>query len=207
MTIGTAKDIDFTKVPELGDRLLGQPSALRDTNPIFWSERHKSWIVTGHAEVVEGLRGTLPLSVSGRLRRVFQVLPESQRHRIPHLLETVPRMLISLDPPEHSRLRRLMLKAFSKKIADANRPFAKEIIRQTLEAAAQAEELEYVEGVARQISGNMIAKMQLSEFFPALLQRFDSIELLDHTLHWGSALGFRGLTSLRVRLHPRRTAP
>ena len=413
MTIETAQDIDFTKVAELGDRLLGRLNALRDTNPIFWSERHKSWIVTGHAEVVEGLRGTLPLSVSGRLRRVFQVLPESQRHRIPHLLETVPRMLISLDAPEHTGLRRLMLKAFSKKIADANRPFAKEIIRQTLEAAARAGELEYVEGVARRISGNMIlrlmglpqrylpklqywsnalnsglggggvtldlldqaelaakemrevfrdellerrrnptedfisalisadeggrrltdeeiistcqltltagndtttntialgtvalardpraheylrshpesigdaimemmryiamstaqvrvvtedfdwngahlkrddhvylmiaganrdpavfqnpesmdfsraqdknvtfgpglhhcighliAKMQLSEFFPALLQRFDSVELLDHPLHWGSALGFRGLTSLRVRLHPRRT--
>ena len=414
MTLTTMQDIDFAKVPELGDRLLGQLNALRDADPIFWSERHKSWIVTGHAQVVEGLRGSLPLSVSGRLRRVFQVLPENQRHRIPNLLDTVPRMLISLDPPEQSRLRKLMLKAFSKKIADANRPFAKDIIRQTLETAAQAAELEYVEGVARQISGNMIlrlmglpqrylpklqywsnalnsglggggvtldlldqaelavkemhdvfrdevlqrrrsptedfisalisaeeggrtltdeeiistcqltltagndtttntialgtvalardagarehlrahpesigdaimeimrfiamstaqvrvvtrdfdwngtqlkrddhvylmiaganrdpdvfknpesmdfsraqdqnvtfgpglhhcighliAKMQLSEFFPALVQRFDSIELLDEPLHWGSALGFRGLKSLRVRLHPRRAA-
>lgn len=152
-------DIDFTKVPELGDRLLGQLNALRETDPIFWSERHKSWVVTGHAQVLEGLRGTLPLSVSGRLRRVFQVLPESERGRIPQLLATVPRMLISLDPPEHTGLRRLMLKAFSKKIADANRPFARDVIHQTLEAAAQVRELEYVEGVARPISGNMILRL------------------------------------------------
>jgi cytochrome P450 len=177
MTVTTVQDIDFSKVPELGDRLLGQLNALRDADPIFWSERHKSWIVTGHAQVVEGLRGSLPLSVSGRLRRVFQVLPENQRHRIPYLLETVPRMLISLDPPEQSRLRKLMLRAFSKKIADANRPFAKDIIRQTLDAAAQAKELEYVEGVARQISGNMILRLM------GLPQRY-----LPKLQYWSNAL-------------------
>jgi cytochrome P450 len=159
MTAASARDIDFTQVSELGDRLLAQLNALRDADPIFWSEKHESWIVTGHAQVVEGLRGDLPLSVSGRLRRVFRVLPENQRNRIPYLLETVPRMLISLDPPEQTRLRKLMLKAFSKKIAEANRPFAKDIIRQTLDAAAHAGELEYVEGVARQIPGNIILRL------------------------------------------------
>jgi hypothetical protein len=75
VTAMNVQDIDFTKVPELDNRLLDQLNALRDAAPIYWSERHKSWIVTGHAEVVEGLRGDLPLSVAGRLRRVFQVLP------------------------------------------------------------------------------------------------------------------------------------
>jgi cytochrome P450 len=55
--------------------------------------------------------------------------------------------------------------------------------------------------------GHLIAKMQLSEFFPALLERFESIELLDDPLQWGSALGFRGLLSLRVRLLPRQPYP
>jgi cytochrome P450 PksS len=54
--------------------------------------------------------------------------------------------------------------------------------------------------------GHLIAKMQLSEFFPALVERFDSIEVLDDPLRWGSALGFRGLQNLRVRLHPRPAA-
>ena len=170
MTAMNVQDIDFTKVPELGNRLLDQLNALRDAAPIYWSERHKSWIVTGHAEVVEGLRGDLPLSVAGRLRRVFQVLPENERHRIPYLLEMVPRMLISLDPPEQSRLRKLMLKAFSKKIAEANRPFARDIIRRTLDDAAHGRELEFVEGVARQIAGNIILRLMglPSHYLPKL---------------------------------------
>jgi pimeloyl-[acyl-carrier protein] synthase len=171
------QDIDFTQVPELGNRLLGQLNALRDADPVFWSEKHKSWVITGHAQVVEGLRGDLPLSVAGRLRRVFQVLPENQRHRIPYLLETVPRMLISLDPPEQTRLRKLMLKAFSKKIAEATRPFARDIIRQTLDAAEHAGELEYVEGVARQIPGNIILRLM------GLPQR-----LLPKLQYWSNAL-------------------
>jgi cytochrome P450 len=51
--------------------------------------------------------------------------------------------------------------------------------------------------------GHLIAKMQLSEFFPALVDRFDRIEILDDPLNWGTALGFRGLQSLNVRLHQR----
>jgi pimeloyl-[acyl-carrier protein] synthase len=159
MAAANVKDVDFTKVAELGNRLLEQLNALRDSAPIHWSERHQSWIVTGHAEVVEGFRGDLPLSVAGRLRRVFHVLPENERHRIPCLLDMVPRMLISLDPPEQLRLRKLMLKAFSKKIAEANRSFARDVVRQTLDAAAQMPELEFVEDVARQVSGNIILRL------------------------------------------------
>jgi hypothetical protein len=61
MTLTTVQDIDFAKVPELGDRLLDQLNALRDTDPIFWSDRHKSWIVTG-AQVIRSCDGENPRS-------------------------------------------------------------------------------------------------------------------------------------------------
>jgi pimeloyl-[acyl-carrier protein] synthase len=50
--------------------------------------------------------------------------------------------------------------------------------------------------------GHLLAKMQLAEFFPELVRRFD-IELLDKQLRFGPTLGFRGLDSLRVKLHAR----
>jgi cytochrome P450 len=49
--------------------------------------------------------------------------------------------------------------------------------------------------------GHFLAKMQLSEFFPALLRTFKSIDVLDSELQWGPALTFRGLQSLNVRLN------
>jgi cytochrome P450 len=50
--------------------------------------------------------------------------------------------------------------------------------------------------------GHFFAKMQLAEFFPELLRRFERIEILDETLDWHSAIGFRGLRHLHLRLWP-----
>ena len=50
--------------------------------------------------------------------------------------------------------------------------------------------------------GHLLAKMQLAEFFPELVRRFD-IEMLEKVLHFGPTMGFRGLDTLRLKLHPR----
>jgi cytochrome P450 len=51
--------------------------------------------------------------------------------------------------------------------------------------------------------GHSLAKLQLTEFFPALTRRFAGMEILDPSLDWGTTVNFRGLRSLRVRLQPR----
>lgn len=53
--------------------------------------------------------------------------------------------------------------------------------------------------------GHLLAKMQLTEFFPALVERFDGMDVLDDELDWGTMIGFRGLQSLHVRMRPRAT--
>ncbi len=53
--------------------------------------------------------------------------------------------------------------------------------------------------------GHLLAKMQLGEFFPELVRRFD-VELLDTRLDFSPVLSFRGLETLQVRLHPRQGA-
>jgi cytochrome P450 len=50
--------------------------------------------------------------------------------------------------------------------------------------------------------GHLLAKMQLGEFFPEFLRRFDA-EVLDDHLNFGHAMSFRGLESLHLRLTPR----
>ena len=53
--------------------------------------------------------------------------------------------------------------------------------------------------------GHLLAKMQLAEFFPELVRRFD-IELLDRRLEFSPVMSFRGLERLHVRFHPRAEA-
>jgi cytochrome P450 len=51
--------------------------------------------------------------------------------------------------------------------------------------------------------GHLVAKMQLTEFFPEFLRRYGSFEILDETIKFGGGLTFRGPQELHVRLHYR----
>ena len=51
--------------------------------------------------------------------------------------------------------------------------------------------------------GHLLAKMQLTEFFNALVARFEGVEILDPTLDFMPQIVFRGLFKLNVRLRPR----
>jgi pimeloyl-[acyl-carrier protein] synthase len=152
-------DVDFSKAQSLGNRLLDQLNALRERTPIFWSPHQKAWIVTGHAEVTEGFHGKLPLTAN-RLPRLLTFMPEPEAsRRIPYTIGILPRFLISLDPPEQQRVRKLMMRAFSRKTSESYRPFVREIIRNTLDEAAAQGEVEFVESVARRIPGRLILKL------------------------------------------------
>jgi pimeloyl-[acyl-carrier protein] synthase len=48
--------------------------------------------------------------------------------------------------------------------------------------------------------GHLLAKLQLTEFLPALTRRFGGIQILDEELQWGTTVNFRGLRSLNVRM-------
>ncbi len=48
--------------------------------------------------------------------------------------------------------------------------------------------------------GHLLAKLQLTEFLPALTRRFAGAEILDENLQWGTTVNFRGLRSLKLRL-------
>ncbi len=50
--------------------------------------------------------------------------------------------------------------------------------------------------------GHMLAKLQLSEFFAALTQRFEPLEILQEP-EFVPNLVFRGVSGLKVRFHPR----
>lgn len=52
--------------------------------------------------------------------------------------------------------------------------------------------------------GHLFAKMQLTEFFPEFLRRYESFDVLDEEIKFGGGLTFRGPQEVHVRLHPRK---
>jgi cytochrome P450 len=161
-TTATTKafDLDLSRLATLGDGMFAGLNALREQDPLFWSDLSHCWIVTGHAEVTEGFSGTLPL-LNGKMDAVLsRVLPlEELRRRFPNTMRYMPTILPNMDGAPHARLRRLFVKAFSRKIVEDLRPYVRERVALVLDRAAATRELEFNENVSRQIPGAVILRL------------------------------------------------
>lgn len=154
-------DASLANVPELGNRLFDALAAMRAAAPIYWSEIQQSWIVTGHEEVVEGFRGDLPLSAA-RLVQTFDFMPAEERSkRIPYMMQTLPQWIINMDPPGQPRLRRLMMKAFSRKVAEDQRPFVQQLVKEVLDSldARAGQDVEFARSLSREIPQRVILRL------------------------------------------------
>jgi pimeloyl-[acyl-carrier protein] synthase len=156
----TSLDVDFSQVKTLGNKLLTQLDRIREQEPIYWSQKQNAWIVTGHAAVSEAFRGEIPLSVN-RLPRMYTFMPDpaERARRIPYVLETFSRMLLSIDPPRQPRLRQLLMKAFSRPLMEVYRPHARQVIADAIADAEKRGTLDFVEHVARLIPSRVIVRL------------------------------------------------
>lgn len=153
-------DLNLSTLAPMGDALFAKLNGLREQDPLYWSEQSQCWIVTGHAEINEGFSGSLPL-LNGKMEAVLsRVLPPDElRRRCPNTLRYMPRILPNMDGPEHARLRKLFVKAFSRKIVEDLRPYVRERVATILDRAAAQRDLEFNEGVARQLPGAVILRL------------------------------------------------
>jgi pimeloyl-[acyl-carrier protein] synthase len=152
-------DLDLSQASILGNELLNRLNVVREKEPLAWSEAAGAWIVTRHADVFEAYEGKLPLS-NVRFTRLLDLIPKDQQaKRIPHVMKCVPHWIVNIDPPEHTRIRKLLTRAFSKKVIEGVRPFARTTINTVLDRASEKREVEFVGEVARAVTGRVIMKL------------------------------------------------
>jgi len=105
---------------------------LRQEDPVHWSPRLKSWVLTRYDDVKAVL---LDKEVSSdRLRPYFATLPGAEAARIAAIVRYLSRWMVFRDPPEHTRLRRLTGKVFHLQSMHAMRPVAEELVQWLLAA-------------------------------------------------------------------------
>lgn len=159
MNTAASADFDLSSVAALGNALLGKVEAMREADPIYWSEKNQAWFVTGHAQAMEGLSGALPLSARRLPFFAAALVSEEERQeKLPYLMSATKHWLLNMDAPEHPRLRRLMTKAFSKPIVEGLRPHVRRFISETLDDVAGKDRVEFVAEVARRIPARTILR-------------------------------------------------
>ena len=105
---------------------------LQETAPVFWSERMGAWIVTRHADVRAAFRD--PRLSSDRIRPFVAQLQPALKELVLPLGENLALWAVFNDPPQHTRLRALMGKAFTSRAVEALRPRIAAVVDELLDA-------------------------------------------------------------------------
>lgn len=155
-----AYDVNLTALAVTGDALLGKLNQLREHDPVYWSEASRCWIVTGHAEVMAGFSGSLPLSSHALPDALYRVLPQAQLDaRIPNTIHFMPRISTNLDGEIHAALRKLLVKAVNRKLIEDLRPYVRHRVSMLLDLAAARGQVEFHEEIARMLPGAVILRL------------------------------------------------
>ena len=132
---------------------------LRETAPVFYDESRERWFVTRHEDVRSCLRDK-------RLGRNFRHVTSAEEIGVPPLdprwqafWATERWSLLWLEPPDHTRIRKLVAAAFTPRSVEALREPARELARELLEPLAEAGSMELLYDYAQPYSIAVICRM------------------------------------------------
>jgi pimeloyl-[acyl-carrier protein] synthase len=123
---------------------------MREEDPVHWNDTVRAWFLTRHADVVELLRD----------HRFSADRTRSERFRPPPPHRRRPgRSMLVLDPPDHTRLRNLVNKAFTPRTVERLRPRVEAITAEILDRIDDGDGFDLVRDFAYPLPVIVIAEM------------------------------------------------
>jgi hypothetical protein len=127
------------------------------TSSVHWNETTKGWYILRYEDVANGLRDVrLPAS---RLKPVYGRLPQALQEKYAPLFHFLGVWTLLLDPPEHTKLRKLISAAFAPKLINALRPKVQERVDELIAAVAGKGQINVIADLAYPLPAIIIADM------------------------------------------------
>jgi len=117
---------------------------MREEDPCHWSPRLKSWVLTRYEDVRQVCFDRDALYSSDRLRPYFLTLASSEAGRIAQITRYLTHWMVFKDPPDHTRLRRLLAQVFNPRSFQAMRPRIGVLSAQLLHRLKDREEIDLI---------------------------------------------------------------
>jgi cytochrome P450 len=130
---------------------------LRDEDPAHWSPRLNAWVLTRYEDCRRALQDKA--MSSDRLRPFFAALPSDEAARIATIVRYLSHWMVFRDPPDHTRLRRLIGKAFNLAAMQAMRPRIEALTGRLLDALDGRREVDFVADFAGPLPALVIMAM------------------------------------------------
>jgi cytochrome P450 len=132
---------------------------LRTTAPLHWADKFRSgaWLVPRYAEVVAGMHD--PRLSSQRSHTLTAALPPNAQNEFSEFNRIFSKWMLFLDPPHHSRLRKLLNKEFTPNMIQRLRPRIQQAVNTLLDHALAKSEIEFMNDFANPLPVRVIAEM------------------------------------------------
>jgi cytochrome P450 len=119
---------------------------LQRETPVYRSRIVGGWILSRHRDIAAVLQDPR-FSVERVRSKLFQRLQPFRGLR-PEFAEAITRNLLMLDPPDHTRLRRLVGRAFTPRIVSGLRPRIEALVAELFDATAGRPVVDFVADIA-----------------------------------------------------------
>jgi hypothetical protein len=130
---------------------------LQDEDPVHWSPAMRSWIVTRYDDV-RAVALTRDMSPN-RLTPFYETLRDERREMLAEVMRYLTLWLVFRDPPEHTRLRKLLNGVFTPAAIAAMRPSIERTVDEVLAAVDASRPVDLVREVAMLVPGYVILDM------------------------------------------------
>jgi len=132
-------------------------AALRERGSSFWSERQRAWLITAYDDVLALLRDRRASSDlrAGALASGPRVQALGSRGGWEALGSVMPLM----DPPDHTRLRRLVGTAFGPRVVENVRPRIEQTVHRLLDEADERGTLELMQEFAFPLTISIVSEL------------------------------------------------
>ena len=124
--------------------------------PLFYSRLYRQWFVLGHDEAQQVLRSSN--TSTAKAGEVVLALP-SYRKLTPQVREAVTRWLLLQDPPEHTRMRVAVARAFTPRASATHEATVVRVVDSLLDALPRDGEVDLVEAFTAQLPVHTIAAL------------------------------------------------
>jgi len=130
---------------------------LREHDPVHWNAAHRSWVITRYDDVSAAFVDKR-LS-SDRVQSVYDTkLGERERAARAPTFAVLSDWMVFKDPPDHTRLRNLVKRAFTPRAVQALEPRIADVVDHVLDSAPR-DELDVVRDLAYPVPAMVIAEM------------------------------------------------
>ena len=174
MTVWHPQDDGFADLADHDSFVQGPPhntfARLRADEPVHWTDWQGGegfWSLTRHEDIWEANRNTELYSSARGIRMEDQSYEEYLARRT--FQET--------DPPDHTKVRRKLIRAFSKPVMTAFEPQVRALCQEILDAALGSNEFDATREIARQLPMRMLGRVMGTpdQDLPWLVEKGDAL--------------------------------